>query len=96
MFDTFIAEGNNNTKAIQDICETQRSTRNEKFKQQLLSPDFKGVRRDEILIKLLNNPAYVDVRNNLCVWARPTKSVASLIAEIQKELTTLATGMNSS
>jgi hypothetical protein len=93
MFEKYIADAKNNPKAIQDLCETQRNSRNENSKQQLLSQDFKGVRMDEILIGLLNESGYMDPRNNLCIWARPTNAVVNVAAEIQKELRALAPSM---
>ncbi|CAG8951528.1 hypothetical protein HYFRA_00007444 [Hymenoscyphus fraxineus] len=93
MFEDFLKSANNNPVIIQHLCDAQRSKRNEEQKHYLLSDDFKGVRPDQYLINYLNDPKYVDPRNNLCIWARPTKAVMKLVAKIQKELLTLAPGI---
>ncbi|CAG8982823.1 hypothetical protein HYALB_00006632 [Hymenoscyphus albidus] len=93
MFEDFLKSANNNPVIIQHLCDSQRSKRNEEQKHHLLSDDFKGVRPDQYLINYLNDPKYVDPRNNLCIWARPTEAVMRLVAEIQKELLTLAPGI---
>lgn len=41
---------------------------------------------DETLLKLETEPGYVDTRNCLVFWARPTPAVKSLIATIQQRL----------
>lgn len=92
MFEDFIKSANDDPRVIQRLCDNQRMKRNEDLKKRMLSDDFKGVRTDQYLINYVNNPKYVDPRNNLCIWARPTKAVMGVIAEIQKELLTLAPG----
>lgn len=92
MFDDF-TKANDDPRVIQRLCNDQRIKRNEDLKTRMLSDDFRGVRTDQYLINYINDPKYVDPRSNLCIWARPTKAVMDVVAEIQKELLTLAPGM---
>lgn len=58
----------------------------------MLSRDFAGLNADAILAQLLADPAYVDPRNSLTLWARPTRAVADLVAAVQRRLQELAPG----
>lgn len=92
MFESFISSCNNDARVIQERCEEQRTVRNSHFKQILLGQEFKGVRGDEYLKGFLTQPDYRDPRNNLCVWARPTKAVCDVAAEIQDVLRGMVPG----
>ncbi|KAH0565391.1 hypothetical protein GP486_001208 [Trichoglossum hirsutum] len=93
MLDTIIATAGDDASLIQEYCETQRTNRNEKLKQKMLDQNFEGVRTETILVNLLSIPGYLDPRNNICVWARPTESIKEIVAEIQHELRVSAPGI---
>ena len=82
---------------IQSRYQTHRLTRNAQQKSHMLAPDFPGVNIDPILLRLENpsiEPGYVDPRNCLVFWARPTEKVKSLINRVQQELLTVAPSMS--
>ena len=81
---------------IQARYRTQRETRNAEKRQELLSPNFPGVRPDPILAKLadpVNHANFKDERHCLVFWARPPTAVRDLIAEIQQRLLEAAPGL---
>ncbi|KAI1078370.1 RNA ligase/cyclic nucleotide phosphodiesterase [Whalleya microplaca] len=88
--DQHIADAQGEPVKIQELCESERQNRNEDNRERLLSPSFAGMRVDSILVKILEMPDYLDPRNNLCIWARPTKLMAHAICKIQDQLKTLA------
>ena len=90
IIDNVLAEAQGDPAQIRKFCEDQRRNRNGKHEELLLQPEFPGMRPDEILASLLENPAYIDPRNNLCVWARPPTAVSNLILKVQQELQTIA------
>ncbi|KAG9236344.1 RNA ligase/cyclic nucleotide phosphodiesterase [Amylocarpus encephaloides] len=93
MFDDLLAEANNDPRMIQSHCERQRVGRNDRLKTQMLSRELQGVKTDEFLLRALQQPNYQDPRNNLCVWARPTRAVGGMIEKVQQELRALAPGI---
>lgn len=59
----------------------------------MLSADFKYLDVDQILYKLIHRseyPNFLDQRNCLVFWARPTQAIKDLINKIQDELRTTA------
>ena len=88
--DNFIANAHNDPVQIAKLCAEHRQNRNNKYEDIFLRPDFPGVQIDEILTARLNNPEYLDLRNNLCLFAWPSKEVTDLISLIQQELRILA------
>lgn len=88
--DRFITEARGDPVQIARVCAEHRVNRNNKFRELLLRPDYPGVPVDEILTARLNDPGYLDPRNNLCIFAWPSKEVTDLILHIQQELSALA------
>jgi len=88
--DGFIAKANGDPVQIAKIAAQNRQNRHDKFRKILLGPDYPGVPIDEILTARLNDPDYLDPRNNLCLFAWPSKNVTDLILRIQQELKALA------
>lgn len=91
-FDKFLAEVDDDPRAIHEICETERRKRNGESREKLLGPDFKGVRVDSILASILTDPTFTDPRNNLCIWVRPTKAILAMVARTQEELRAIEPG----
>lgn len=80
---------------IQAVYERHRTNRNAQQKEKLLADTFPGITIDEILAKLedpTSYPGYVDPRNCLVFWARPTAAIMSLIAGIQSKLCQVVPG----
>jgi hypothetical protein len=78
---------------IQSRYQTHRTTRNAQQKAQMLAPDFPGVNIETILQRLENpsiEPGFVDPRNCLVFWARPTEKIKQLINRVQQELLAVA------
>jgi len=78
---------------VQMRYQTHRQTRNEQQKQKLLSSEFEGFNIDQTLAKLLDapgHPGFVDPRNCLVFWARPSLHLRNLIGEVQTQLRALA------
>lgn len=76
-------------KQIQSRYSTHRESRNAAQKLKLLAPDFSGVMIDPILLRLEDpsiEPGFVDTRNCLVFWARPSEKVKSLVMECQEKL----------
>ncbi|KAF2747170.1 hypothetical protein M011DRAFT_468057 [Sporormia fimetaria CBS 119925] len=92
-YDALISACNNDPSEIQARYNAHRTTRNAQQKTQLLSPAFKGVNIDPILLRLTDpaiEPGYADPRHCLVFWARPPQHLKDLILKIQKELQTVA------
>ncbi|KIV95347.1 hypothetical protein PV10_03014 [Exophiala mesophila] len=85
-YDAILDENQHDPIKIQRFCENQRTSRNAKFRTQILDPRFQGFKRDEVLFNLINVPGFTDPRNNLCVWARPTRKIMDLVLTCQEEL----------
>ncbi|GLA29327.1 hypothetical protein AnigIFM63604_006529 [Aspergillus niger] len=82
-------------KQIQARYEAHRSSRNEQYKERLLSPDFTGWQIDDILRKLQAGAngetlPFVDSRHNLTLYARPPQHIRDLIAEVQQAIREIA------
>lgn len=92
--DNFIKEAHDDPVEIAKICADHRQNRNDRYEGILLQPEYPGVPIDEILTARLNDPDYLDPRNNLCLFAWPSKEVIDLIARIQQELRDLAPSMS--
>ncbi|RDW58774.1 hypothetical protein BP6252_13250 [Coleophoma cylindrospora] len=84
--DQLITEAQDDSVRIQMICEDQRQARNREWKNTILTPNFQGWRVDKILKSILENKSFIDPRNNLCIWARPTQEIVKSIVDIQQEL----------
>lgn len=92
-YDALISTSSDDPAQIQSRYQTHRSARNELQKANLLSPEFSGVSIDSILLRLERpsiEPGFVDPRNCLVFWARPTEKIKHLIDRVQKELLTVA------
>ena len=85
-YNSILESNGNDAKRIQGCCDSQRKDRNSKFRVQMLAEDFEGLQPDQILSKRLYEPDYVDPRNCLVFWARPTLAVRNLVARCQQEL----------
>lgn len=82
-------------KQIQARYEAHRSSRNEQYKERLLSRDFTGWQIDDILRKLQAGAngetlPFVDSRHNLTLYARPPQHIRDLIAEVQQAIREIA------
>ncbi|KAI1863200.1 uncharacterized protein JN550_009726 [Neoarthrinium moseri] len=91
--DDFIADAGDDLASIQNLCEAHRQKRNIDSRQKLLQHEFHGIQADQVLANLISDPEYVDIRNNLCVWARPTQALIELVDFIQGELQMMAPGL---
>lgn len=78
---------------LQSRYESHRINRNNQQKEKILSESFEGWAIDTIL-RRVDGPekeeGYLDPRNCLCIWARPSSSVRGLISYIQSELKEVA------
>ncbi|KAJ5616954.1 hypothetical protein N7537_002068 [Penicillium hordei] len=92
-FQTLIAEANNNSATLQSRYENHRVARNSQQSAKILADSFPGWSLDEIL-KRLDGPGkedgFVDPRNCLVIWARPSPQVRDLICFIQNELKSIS------
>lgn len=88
--DSFIRRAHGDPVQVAKIAAEHRQNRKNKHKEVLLGPDYPGVPIDEILTARLNDPDYIDPRNNLCLFAWPSNEVTGLISRIQWELRMLA------
>lgn len=86
----FIIEAGEDPRQIARIADEHRRGRNTDFEQRMLGQDYPGVPIDEILTARLNDPTYLDPRNNLCLFAWPPQEVCDLIMNIQQQLKILA------
>ncbi|KAK7948423.1 uncharacterized protein PG986_009309 [Apiospora aurea] len=82
----FIAQTEGYPGRIRELFEIQRHDRNAKSKATFLDPKFEGARCDNILKSILEDDAFVDPRNNLCLWVRPPPEIIEAIIEAQREL----------
>lgn len=94
--DRFIAEAHDNPIQIAKLAARHRVSRNNHYEEVILSSDFPGIQIDEILTARLNNPDYLDPRNNMCLFAWPSKDLVDLISIIQKDLQIIAPSMHAS
>ncbi|GFG14200.1 hypothetical protein IFM5058_06830 [Aspergillus udagawae] len=92
-FQTLITETNNDAAQLQSHYETHRVNRNAQQAAKILAPDFAGWILDEILMRL-DGPAkeegFIDPRNCLVIWARPSSPIRDLIKFVQSELRSVA------
>ncbi|CAG8903749.1 unnamed protein product [Penicillium egyptiacum] len=92
-FQSLIAEANNDSAILQSRYESHRVARNSQQSAKILADSFPGWSIDEIL-KRLDGPAkedgFVDPRNCLVIWARPSPQVRDLICFIQNELKSIS------
>ncbi|KAJ5880591.1 RNA ligase/cyclic nucleotide phosphodiesterase [Penicillium subrubescens] len=92
-FQVLIAESNDDPAQLQSRYETHRTNRNAQQNAKILAEDFPGWSIDEIL-RRLDGPAkeegYLDPRNCLVIWARPSPHIRGLIAFVQSELRDVA------
>ncbi|KAF7177880.1 hypothetical protein CNMCM7691_006356 [Aspergillus felis] len=88
-FQTLITETNNDAAQLQSRYESHRVNRNAQQAAKILAPDFAGWNLDEILMRL-DGPAkeegFIDPRNCLVIWARPSSPIRDLIQYVQSEL----------
>ncbi|KAH8727920.1 P-loop containing nucleoside triphosphate hydrolase protein [Phaeosphaeriaceae sp. PMI808] len=92
-YDALIAACEDDSAKIQSRYSLHRLTRNSQQKVKLLDKNFDGVSVDTILARLcdpLKEPSYVDPRNCLVFWGRPTQKVKDLIMRVQQELLSVA------
>ncbi|MBE7181792.1 MAG: hypothetical protein INR71_11410 [Terriglobus roseus] len=83
-------------KAIQARYATHRTARNAQQRAKLLDPAFSGVLVDPILQRLEDpsiEPGFEDARHCLVLWARPSRPVRELVAEVQRRLLAVAPRM---
>ncbi|GIJ83155.1 hypothetical protein Asppvi_001674 [Aspergillus pseudoviridinutans] len=92
-FQTLITETNNDAAQLQSRYENHRVNRNAQQAAKILAPDFAGWNLDEILMRL-DGPAkeagFIDPRNCLVIWARPSSPIRDLIKYVQSELRSVA------
>ncbi|KAJ5498997.1 RNA ligase/cyclic nucleotide phosphodiesterase [Penicillium expansum] len=92
-FQSLIAEANNDSATLQSRYENHRVARNSQQSAKILAESFPGWSLDEIL-KRLDGPGkedgFVDPRNCLVIWARPSPQVRDLICFIQNELKSIS------
>ncbi|KAJ5423547.1 RNA ligase/cyclic nucleotide phosphodiesterase [Penicillium cf. griseofulvum] len=92
-FQSLIAEVNNDSAILQSRYENHRVARNSQQSTKILADSFPGWSLDEIL-KRLDGPekedGFVDPRNCLVIWARPSPQVRDLICFIQNELKSIS------
>ncbi|KAJ5110645.1 hypothetical protein N7532_001180 [Penicillium argentinense] len=92
-FQKLIAEANHDPAQLQSRYESHRETRNEQQRTAILRPEFAGWKLDEILMRLdgpRKEEGYLDPRNCLVIWARPSPAIRDLIAFVQGELKSVA------
>ncbi|KAJ7472673.1 RNA ligase/cyclic nucleotide phosphodiesterase [Mycena latifolia] len=83
-FDALLEESRNDPR-----YEAHRTTRNAEQKAIFISPEFKGLLIDPILLRLEDpsvEPGFVDTRNSMNFIARPPAKVKALIRECQERL----------
>ena len=85
-YNDILKSNDNDATRIQAYCQSQRSERNARFRVKMLDENFQGVTPDQILSKRLYEPGYVDPRNCLVLWARPTKEAMDVVAICQRRL----------
>ncbi|CAI6335507.1 unnamed protein product [Periconia digitata] len=88
-YDALIAASNNDPVQLQERYAQHRSARNAQQKAKILDKGFTGPIIDPILRKLDDQtiePGYVDPRNCLVFWGRPTEKIKDLIHRVQQEL----------
>lgn len=74
---------------IQALYTTHRTTRNAQQREKFLSPDFKGLIIDPVLLRLEKpdiEPGFKDERHCLVFWARPPEHILKLAAHLQSLL----------
>ncbi|KAJ5668915.1 Ribosomal protein L44e [Penicillium macrosclerotiorum] len=93
-FQGLIAACDNDPKRLQRAYDEHRTTRNSRFRDQILDPGFRGWQFDETLHRVLGAEQglsqYVDQRHNLAFWARPPRHIRELAQMIQQEIAPLA------
>lgn len=61
----------------------------------MLADHFEGVTIDQILLRLEKpdiEPGFVDPRNCLVFWGRPTERVKEMIGRVQREISSVVPG----
>ncbi|OJJ47910.1 hypothetical protein ASPZODRAFT_63441 [Penicilliopsis zonata CBS 506.65] len=93
-FQPLITETNNDPAQLQSRYETHRNGRNAAQTAQILDTDhFAGWKLDTVLMRMEGphrEEGFVDPRNCLVFWARPTAVIREMIAMIQRELQIVA------
>ncbi|KAJ5561055.1 RNA ligase/cyclic nucleotide phosphodiesterase [Penicillium sp. DV-2018c] len=92
-FQPLIMGVDNNSNMLQVTYESHRKSRNSQQTAKILSEDFPGWSLDKILMRLdgpKKEDGFLDPRNCLCIWARPSSQVRNLVAFIQNELKSIA------
>lgn len=77
---------NDDPAEIKALYATHRTKRNAQQKEKFLSPDYKELIIDQHLLGLETKPGFVDERNCLVIWARPSDAVIRLAAQVQAKL----------
>ncbi|CAI7647918.1 unnamed protein product [Penicillium glandicola] len=92
-FQSLIAEATDDSAVLQSRYENHRVARNSQQREKILADSFAGWSLDEIL-KRLDGPGkedgFVDPRNCLVIWARPSPQVRDLILFVQNELKSIS------
>ncbi|KAK7509876.1 RNA ligase/cyclic nucleotide phosphodiesterase [Phyllosticta citriasiana] len=88
-YDVLIEAAAGDVKQLQVRYSAHREGRNAQQKEKLLSPEFKGVSIDPILLRLEKpeiEPGFKDTRHCLVFWARPPPKIKSLVEEVQQRV----------
>ncbi|KAF2445715.1 AAA-domain-containing protein [Karstenula rhodostoma CBS 690.94] len=92
-YDALIEASKNDPVLMQALYTTHRSTRNSQQKVRMLGKEFPGPNIDPILLRLSDptvEPGFIDPRNCLVFWARPSENIKNLIERVQQELLAVA------
>ncbi|KAL2830827.1 RNA ligase/cyclic nucleotide phosphodiesterase, partial [Aspergillus cavernicola] len=90
---SLIVEATNDPAQLQLSYENHRVTRNNQQRAKILAESFSGWSLDEVLMRLEDtrkDNGFVDPRNCLVIWARPSAQVRGLISFVQTELKRVA------
>jgi len=88
-YDGLINACHGDPKLIQERYTAHRLTRNGQQREKILGDDFTGWILDEYLVKLdgpQKDETFVDPRNCLVFWGRPTQKVKTLVDVVQSKL----------
>ncbi|EPQ55165.1 hypothetical protein GLOTRDRAFT_76447 [Gloeophyllum trabeum ATCC 11539] len=83
-FATLLNGIENNPRAIRDLCDHHRVTRQAASTAALLSSD--NIVVDPILVNVVKEGESSDPRNSLVVWTRPSQAVKQLVRDVQRAL----------
>ncbi|KAK4126665.1 hypothetical protein N657DRAFT_640525 [Parathielavia appendiculata] len=95
-YDALINACHGSAAEMQARYATHRATRNAQQRGNFLTPEFKGLSIDPILLRLENpdiEPGFKDPRNCLVFWARPPDHIVRLASHLQTLLAKAAPGL---